>query len=74
MNNKFLSSRYLAKGGIIAALYVVFTYISYTMNLSGQLAVQMRLSEALTILPIFTPAARPAPQCFVNLPFRKLWT
>ena len=53
------SAKYLAKGGIIAALYVVFTYISYTMNLSGQLAVQLRLSEALTILPFFTSAAIP---------------
>ena len=53
------SAKYIAKGGIIAALYVVFTYISYTMNLSGQLAVQLRLSEALTILPFFTSAAIP---------------
>ncbi len=53
------SAKYIAKGGIIAALYVVLTYISYTMNLSGQLAVQLRLSEALTILPFFTSAAIP---------------
>lgn len=53
------SAKYIAKGGIIAALYVVFTYVSYTMNLSGQLAVQLRLSEALTILPFFTSAAIP---------------
>lgn len=53
------SAKRLAKSGIIAALYVVFTYISYTMNLSGQLAVQLRLSEALTILPFFTSAAIP---------------
>ena len=42
---------YLARGGIIAALYVVLTYVAYTMNLSGQLSVQLRLSEALTVLP-----------------------
>ncbi len=57
--SNLFSPKYIAKGGIIAALYVVFTYISYTMNLSGQLAVQLRLSEALTILPFFTSAAIP---------------
>ena len=57
--NQLFTAKYIAKGGIIAALYVVFTYISYTMNLSGQLAVQLRLSEALTILPFFTSAAIP---------------
>ena len=51
------SAHQIARGGIIAALYVVLTYVSYTMNLSGQLAVQLRLSEALTVLPFFTPAA-----------------
>ena len=50
---------YLARGGIIAALYVVLTYVAYTMNLSGQLSVQLRLSEALTVLPYFTSAAIP---------------
>lgn len=50
---------FLARGGIIAALYVVLTYVAYTANLSGQLSVQMRLSEALTILPYFTAAAIP---------------
>ncbi len=50
---------YLARGGIFAALYVVLTYVAYTMNLSGQLSVQLRLSEALTVLPYFTSAAIP---------------
>lgn len=50
---------FLAQGGIIAALYVVLTYVAYTMNLSGQLAVQLRLSEALTVLPYFTASAIP---------------
>lgn len=57
-NNPFTVRR-IAQGGLIAALYVVFTYVSYTMNLSGQLAVQLRLSEALTVLPYFTVAAVP---------------
>ena len=54
-----LSVHLIAQGGIIAALYVVLTYVSYTMNLSGQLAVQLRLSEALTVLPYFTVSAIP---------------
>ena len=57
--NSLFSVRRIAQGGLIAALYVLFTYVSYTMNLSGQLAVQLRLSEALTVLPYFTPAAIP---------------
>ncbi len=58
-NKRTFPVRRLVEGGIIAALYVVFTYVSYTMNLSGQLAVQLRLSEALTVLPYFTVAAVP---------------
>ncbi len=57
--DRIFTVRRLAESGIIAALYVVFTYVSYTMNLSGQLAVQLRLSEALTVLPFFTVAAVP---------------
>ncbi len=41
---------------IIAALYVVLTYLASAMGLAS-FAVQVRFSEALTILPIFTPAA-----------------
>lgn len=43
---------------IIAALYVVLTYLASAMGLAS-FAVQVRFSEALTILPIFTPAAIP---------------
>lgn len=43
---------------IIAALYVVLTYIASAMGLAS-FAVQVRFSEALTILPLFTPAAIP---------------
>ncbi len=43
---------------IIAALYVVLTYIASAFGLAN-FAVQVRFSEALTILPIFTPAAIP---------------
>ena len=43
---------------IIAALYVVLTYLASAMGLAS-FAVQVRFSEALTILPIFSPAAIP---------------
>jgi len=43
---------------IIAALYVVLTYLASAFGLAS-FAVQVRFSEALTILPIFTPAAIP---------------
>lgn len=49
---------FLAQGGMVAALYVALTLIASVMGLaSGQ--IQLRLSEALTILPCFFPAAVP---------------
>ena len=48
----------LSIAAIIAALYVVLTYIASAMGLAS-FAVQVRFSEALTILPLFTPAAIP---------------
>ena len=51
-------SAFLTQSGVIAALYVVLTLVSKAMGLdSGQ--IQLRLSEALCILPIFLPAAVP---------------
>lgn len=48
----------LAQGGMVAALYVALTLASSAMGLaSGQ--IQLRLSEALTVLPCFFPAAVP---------------
>lgn len=49
---------FITQAGIIAALYVVLTALSSAVGLSSG-AIQVRLSEALTILPIFTPAAIP---------------
>jgi uncharacterized membrane protein len=49
-------TNYLVKSAIIAAFYVALTYLSFGFA-SG--AVQIRISEALTILPMFTPAAIP---------------
>ena len=48
----------LANAGMIAALYVVLTYIANLLGLASG-AIQVRLSEALTILPVFTAAAVP---------------
>ena len=48
----------ITTGGIIAALYLVLTLVSQAMGIaSGQ--IQVRLSEALCVLPAFTPAAVP---------------
>ncbi len=54
-NNKAL---FITHSAIIAALYVVLTYAASIMGLSNG-AIQIRFSEALTILPFFTPAAIP---------------
>lgn len=48
----------IAMGAIIATMYVVLTYIASALGLSSGV-IQVRFSEALTILPIFTPYAIP---------------
>lgn len=53
-----VSVRYLTTAAIIAALYVIFTGISAMLGIASGV-IQVRLSEALTILPFFTPAAVP---------------
>ena len=55
MNKKTL---YLAQGAIIAALYVVLTLLANALGLANN-AIQVRFSEALTILPYFTASAIP---------------
>ena len=54
-NKKVLN---LCRAAIIAALYVVLTYIANALGLASG-SIQVRFSEALTILPFFTPAAIP---------------
>lgn len=49
---------YLTQAAIIAALYVVLTLLANALGLANY-AIQIRFSEALTILPYFTPAAIP---------------
>ncbi|MGN1146965.1 MAG: QueT transporter family protein [Lachnospiraceae bacterium] len=49
---------FLTQAAMIAALYVVLTFIANAFGLASG-AIQVRLSEALAILPFFTPAAIP---------------
>ncbi len=56
MNKKVL---YLVHGAVIAALYVVLTMLANALGLANY-AIQVRFSEALTILPVFTPAGSSA--------------
>ncbi len=55
MNKKI---KFTAKASMIAALYTVLTMISAMLGLSSG-AIQVRLSEALCILPLYSPAAIP---------------
>lgn len=55
-NNK--SILFLTQAAAIAALYVVLTFIASAFGLSSGV-IQVRFSEALTVLPYFTPAAVP---------------
>lgn len=48
----------LVQAAMIAAIYVVLTFIANAFGLANY-AIQVRFSEALTILPYFTPAAIP---------------
>lgn len=55
INNKI---RLMAQGAAVAAIYVALTFLSSLFGLSSG-AIQLRLSEALCVLPMFTPAAIP---------------
>ena len=57
MKNK-KSVLFIAQAAMIAALYVVLTLLANALGLANY-AIQLRFSEALTILPFFTPAAIP---------------
>lgn len=52
-NSKIL---YMTQAALIAAIYVVLVYIFKPISFSY---IQVRIAEALTILPYFTPAAIP---------------
>lgn len=49
---------FLTQAAMIAAIYVVLTFIANAFGLANY-AIQVRFSEALTVLPFFTPAAIP---------------
>ena len=50
------TTRYVVLAAVIAAAYIVLTYISATLGLAYG-GIQFRVSEALNILAAFTPAA-----------------
>lgn len=58
MNTKDNKTIYIAQAAVIAAIYTVLTMIAAGFDLASG-AIQVRFSEALTILPFFTPAAVP---------------
>lgn len=52
------SIRYIARAGVIAALYVALTAVSAAFGMASG-TIQVRISEALCILPVITSAAVP---------------
>lgn len=58
MKEKKRSTHYLAQSAVIAALYAAATYLSAAFSLAYG-PIQFRLSEALTVLAVLTPAAIP---------------
>lgn len=56
MKNK--KAYFITQAAVIAAIYVVLTLAINAFDLANG-AIQVRISEALTILPFFTPAAIP---------------
>lgn len=59
--------KYITQAAMIAAIYVVLTLFVSAFNLASG-AIQIRISEALTVLPAFTPAAIPGLfiGCFIS--------
>ena len=53
-----ITTRTVVTGGVIAALYAVLTYVSAAFGLAYG-PIQLRVSEVLTLLPLFTPVAVP---------------
>ncbi len=67
MINLNKSTKYIVQSAFIAALYATLTYLSGLLGISYG-PIQFRVSEALTILPVFTSAAIPglAIGCFIG--------
>lgn len=53
-----MKTKFVVQAGLIASLYIVLTFVSNSLGLASGV-IQLRLSEALTILPYFTPAGIP---------------
>ena len=49
---------FIVQAALIAAIYVALTYLSSIAGLASG-TIQVRISEALCILPVFTTAAIP---------------
>lgn len=66
MSKSYRNIQFYARTAVIAALYAVLTYVAASLGLAYG-PVQFRFSEALTVLPVFTPAAIPglALGCFL---------
>lgn len=58
LENRLFSVQALVQAAMIAAIYVVLTLLANAFGLANY-AIQVRFSEALTILPFFVPAAVP---------------
>ncbi len=58
MSNQKSHLKYIITAALIAAIYAALTYFGSFFGLSYG-PIQVRFSEALTVLPIFTPAAIP---------------
>lgn len=58
---------FLVQTAIIAALYVMLTLLSALLGLDGKGMFQIRISEALCVLPLYTPATLPGVTvgCFI---------
>ena len=58
MEKKQSKAQFIITAALIAALYAGLTYVCAYFNLAYG-PIQLRISEVLTILPVFTPAAIP---------------
>jgi len=56
LSNNKLKVLFISQAAMIAAIYVVVTIVAAPLSFGP---IQLRFSEALTILPFFTPAAIP---------------
>ena len=54
------TGRFIIQTLVIAVLYFVLTFIANEFQLANGLNFQLRISEALTVLPYYTPAAIPS--------------